>query len=130
MYGDKASKTILSNLSYKFFRKANDPDTAKYYVHFFEIIKQPTRSISKSSNWNFDARINKGEKDVSKIRADVFFRLKSGEFIAFSDGKDKRVRFERPEIIRKLPEPVLAHNDAEIRANFQRIHLEVRRLFT
>ena len=130
MYGDKASKAILSNLSYQFFGKANDPDTAKYYERFFEIIKQPTRSVSKSSNWNFDARITKGEKDVSKIRADVFFRLKSGEFIAFADGKDKRIRFERPEIIRKLPEPVLAQNDAEIRANFQRIHLEVRRLFT
>ena len=78
MYGDKASKAILSNLSYQFFGKANDPDTAKYYERFFEIIKQPTRSISKSSNWNFDARITKGEKDVSKIRADVFFRLKRG----------------------------------------------------
>lgn len=129
MYGEKASKAILSNLSYQFFGKANDPDTAKYYERFFEIIKQPTRSVSKSSNWNFDSRITKGEKDVSKIRADVFFRLKRGEFIAFADGKDKRVRFARPEIKRELPEPILAHNDAEIRANFQRIHLEVRRLF-
>jgi len=129
MYGDKASKAILSNLSYQFFGKANDPDTAKYYERFFEIIKQPTLSVSKSSNWNFDARITKGEKDVSKIRADVFFRLKSGEFIAFSDGKDKRVRFEKPDIKRELPEPFLAKDDPEIRANFQRIHLEVRRLF-
>ncbi|WP_449288671.1 type IV secretory system conjugative DNA transfer family protein [Maribacter chungangensis] len=129
MYGDKASKAILSNLSYQFFGKANDPDTAKYYERFFEIIKQPTRSISKSSNWNFDARITKGEKDVSKIRADVFFRLKRGEFIAFADGKDKRVKFERPDIKRELPKPVYAQNHPEIRANFQRIHLEVRRLF-
>lgn len=30
MYGDKASKAILANLSYQFFGKANDPDTAKY----------------------------------------------------------------------------------------------------
>lgn len=29
MYGDKASKAILSNLSYQFFGKVNDPDTAK-----------------------------------------------------------------------------------------------------
>ncbi|MGB5822394.1 MAG: type IV secretion system DNA-binding domain-containing protein [Saonia sp.] len=130
MYGDKASKAILSNLSYQFFGKANDPDTAKYYERFFEIIKQPTRSVSKSSNWNFDARITKGERDVSKIRADVFFRLKRGEFIAFADGKDKRVKFEKPEIKRALPRPVLAYNDAEMRANFQRIHLEVRRLFS
>ncbi|PKA99638.1 type IV secretory system conjugative DNA transfer VirD4/TraG family protein [Flavobacteriaceae bacterium MAR_2009_75] len=130
MYGDKASKAILSNLSYQFFGKANDPDTAKYYERFFEIIKQPTRSVSKSSNWNFDARITKGEKDVSKIRADVFFRLKRGEFIAFADGKDKRVKFEKPDIKRELPKPVFAQNHPEIRANFQRIHLEVRRLFS
>ena len=130
MYGDKASKAILSNLSYQFFGKANDPDTAKYYERFFEIIKQPTRSISKSSNWNFDARITKGEKDVSKIRANVFFRLKRGEFIAFADGKDKRVKFERPNIKREIPRPVYAQNHPEIRANFQRIHLEVRRLFS
>ena len=50
MYGDKASKAILSNLSYQFFGKVNDPDTAKYYERFFEIIKDPTKSISRSHN--------------------------------------------------------------------------------
>ena len=64
MYGDKASKAILSNLSYQFFGNANDPDTAKYYERFFEIVKKPTTSISKSSNWDFDSRITKGEKEV------------------------------------------------------------------
>src|SRR5690606_27644817 len=37
MYGPMASRAILSNLSYQFFGKANDPDTAKYYDQFFEI---------------------------------------------------------------------------------------------
>jgi len=129
MYGDKASKAILSNLSYQFFGKANDPDTAQYYERFFEIVKRQTKSVSKSSNWNFDARITKGEKEVSKIRSDVFFRLNRGEFISFADGKDKRVRFKKPDIQRVLPKPRYAYNDAEIRANYQRIHLQVRKLF-
>src|SRR5690606_26273824 len=55
LYGDKASKAILSNLSYQFFGKVNDPDTAKYYERFFEIIKTPTRSISKSSGMSFES---------------------------------------------------------------------------
>ena len=128
MYGDKASRAILSNLSYQFFGKANDPDTAKYYERFFEIVKRQTKSVSQSSNWNLDTRITKGEKEVSKIRSDVFFRLKRGEFISFADGKDKRVKFKKPEILRGLPKPAYTFDDAEIAANFQRIHLEVRKL--
>ncbi|WP_233164365.1 type IV secretory system conjugative DNA transfer family protein [Snuella sedimenti] len=130
MYGDKASRAILSNLSYQFFGKVNDPDTAKYYERFFEIVKKPTTTISKSQNsLNFDSRISTGEKEVSKIRSDVFFRLKEGEFISFADGKDRKVRFKMPSIIRELPPPRHRYNDAEIQANFERIHLEIRQLF-
>jgi len=96
---------------------------------FFEIVKRQTKSVSKSSNWNFDARVTKGEREVSKIRSDVFFRLKRGEFISFADGKDKRVKFKKPDIQRALPKPRYAYNDAEIHANYQRIHLQVRQLF-
>lgn len=130
MYGDKASRAILSNLSYQFFGKVNDPDTAKYYERFFEIVKKPTTTISKKQNsLDFDARISTGEKEVSKIRSDVFFRLKEGEFIAFADGNDRKVRFKMPNIVRELPPPIHRYNDAEIQANFERIHLEVRQLF-
>lgn len=130
MYGDKASRAILSNLSYQFFGKANDPDTAKYYERFFEIVKKPTKTVSKKQNsLDFDSRISTGEKEVSKIRSDVFFRLKEGEFISFADGKDRKVRFKMPRIKRELPPPVHRYNDAEIQANFERIHLEVRQLF-
>ncbi len=130
MYGDKASRAILSNLSYQFFGKANDPETAKYYERFFEIVKKPTTTISKSQNsLDFDSRISTGEKEVSKIRSDVFFGLKQGEFISFADGKDRRVKFEMPKITRDLPAPKHRYNDAEIQANFERVHLEVRQLF-
>ena len=128
MYGDKASRAILSNLSYQFFGKANDPDTARYYERFFEIVKRPTKSVSKGENTlNFDTRITKGEREVSKIRAEEFFRLKEGEFIAFADGKDKKVRFPRPNIITELPKPKFRIGDGAIKANFERIHLEVRK---
>lgn len=103
LYGDEASKAILSNLSYQFFGKINDPDTAKYYERFFEIIKTSTHSISRSSGLSFESRITKGEKEVSKRRADLFFRLRQGELIAFADGRDKRVRFTLQSILKKLP---------------------------
>ena len=129
LYGDKASRAILSNLSYQFFGKVNDPDTAKYYERFFEIVKKPTTSINKSHTLNFDTRITTGEREVAKIRADVFFRLKQGEFISFADGKERKIQFNAPTIVRRLPEPKKAYSQAEIQANFERIHLEIRQLF-
>ena len=128
MYGDKASRAILSNLSYQFFGKANDPDTARYYERFFELVKRPTKSVSKGENTlKFDTRITKGEREVSKIRAEEFFRLKEGEFIAFADGKDKKVRFPKPNIAKGLPQPNYLIGDGLIRENFERIHMDVRK---
>ncbi|WP_240751514.1 type IV secretory system conjugative DNA transfer family protein [Flagellimonas onchidii] len=129
MYGDKASKAILSNLSYQFFGKVNDPDTAKYYERFFELIKQPTKSISKSSGLSFESRITKGEKEVSKRRADIFFRLKQGEFITFADGKDKKVRFRLSKIKKELPEKREQFSQVELQSNFEKVYQEVRSLF-
>src|SRR5690606_21110071 len=129
LYGDKASKAILSNLSYQFFGKVNDPDTAKYYELFFEIIKKPTHSISKSSGLSFESRITKGEKEVSKRRADLFFRLRQGEFIAFADGKDKKVRFNLRPIQKEKPEMKNHYSETDLQMNFERVHREVRALF-
>ncbi len=129
MYGDKASKAILSNLSYQFFGKVNDPDTAKYYERFFELIKQPTKSISKSSGLSFESRITKGEKEVSKRRADIFFRLKQGEFVTFADGKDKKVQFKLQVIQKELPKKGLAFAETDLRSNYKKIHKEARLIF-
>ena len=128
LYGDKASKAILSNLSYQFFGKVNDPDTAKYYELFFEIIKKPTHSISKSSGLSFESRITKGEKEVSKRRADLFFRLRQGEFIAFADGKDRKVWFKRPVIHKTLPSPMDVF-PSDLEANYRKIHSETLSMF-
>lgn len=129
MYGDKASKAILSNLSYQFFGKVNDPDTAKYYERFFEIVKDPTTSISRGHNLDFDTRITTGEKEIPKIRADVFFRLKQGEFITYADGKDKKVQFQLLKIQKNLPKGVKEYSTADLEANFERIYKEVRSIF-
>ncbi len=129
MYGDKASKAILSNLSYQFFGKVNDPDTARYYERFFELIKQPTKSVSKSSGLSFESRITKGEKEVSKRRADIFFRLKQGEFITFADGKDKKVWFKLQKIEKYLPKKSRQFSESELQENFEKIYQEARSIF-
>lgn len=129
MYGDKASKAILSNLSYQFFGKVNDPDTAKYYERFFEIVKDPTTSVSRGYNLNFDTRVTTGEREVAKIRADVFFRLKQGEFITYADGKDKKVQFKLQKIIKELPEVTINYSSVDLRKNFHQIHEDVKSIF-
>jgi len=128
MYGEKASKAILSNLSYQFFGKVNDPDTARYYERFFELVKIPTRSVSKSSGLNLERRITEGEKEVSKRRAEVFFRLRQGEFVVFADGKDRKVRFSKPHIVRGLPKP-LEFTEEDLEQHYLKVHREVRSMF-
>ena len=128
MYGDKASRAILSNLSYQFFGKVNDPDTAKYYERFFEIVKKETTSVNRGYNLNFDTRVTTGEKEVSKIRADIFFRLKEGEFITYADGKDHQVHFDLQNIEKELPES-LGGKPEELQENFYRIYKEVESIF-
>ncbi|WP_026753009.1 type IV secretory system conjugative DNA transfer family protein [Sediminibacter sp. Hel_I_10] len=129
MYGDKASKAILSNLSYQFFGKVNDPDTAKYYERFFEIIKDPTKSVSRGHNLDFDTRVTTGEKEIPKIRADVFFRLKQGEFITYADGKDQKLQFRLQNIERELPMKLRKFSKVDLAANFERIYDEAKSIF-
>lgn len=128
LYGEKASKAILSNLSYQFFGKVNDPDTAKYYERFFEIVKKETTSINRGYSLDFDTRVTTGEKEVSKIRAEVFFRLKEGEFVTYADGKDLKIQFSQNEVERDLP-PHSCFSIDELTENFERIISEVRSIF-
>ncbi|APY10481.1 mobilization protein [Seonamhaeicola sp. S2-3] len=130
MYGDKASRAILSNLSYQFFGKVNDPDTAKYYERFFEIIKDPTKSVSRGHNLDFDTRVTTGEKEIPKVRADVFFRLKQGEFITYADGRDKKVQFKLTRIQRELPKGERPYSSTDLQTNFDRIYDEARSIFS
>jgi len=129
LYGDKASKAILSNLSYQFFGKVNDPDTAKYYERFFEIIKNPTRSISKGTGLSWDARITKGEKEIPKRRAEIFFKLKQGEFIAFADGKDKNIKFKLQNILKESQKQKVEFSNVDLKINFESTYIEVQSNF-
>lgn len=129
LYGDKASKAILSNLSYQFFGKVNDPDTAKYYERFFEFIKMKTTSINRGFNLNFDTRVTKGEKEVSKRRAAIFFRLQQGEFVAFADGKDKKIQFKLQKIEKETPPKKRQYSKKDLQLNFERIFRESTALF-
>jgi type IV secretory pathway TraG/TraD family ATPase VirD4 len=126
LYGPNMSKAILSNLSYQFFGKVNDPDTAKYYERFFEIVRKETTSVNRGHNLNFDTRITTSEKEVSKRRADMFFRLKQGEFVAFADGKDKKLQLKLQNIEKEVPTKAHYFSQEDLRMNFQRIYREVR----
>ncbi|MGL5919434.1 MAG: type IV secretory system conjugative DNA transfer family protein [Bacteroidales bacterium] len=116
-------KEILTNLSTQFMGKVNDADTAKYYEQFFEIIENDTRSVSKSASFldMASARITTSKKERAKVRANEFQRLKQGEFIMFSDGRDDRFRFfyepgekALPPKLREVPEEVLEDNYRDI----------------
>lgn len=126
MYGDKASKAILSNLSYQFFGKVNDPDTARYYERFFEIIKDETKTVMRGTGLDFDTKISTGEKEIYKVRANTFFGLKQGEFVTYADGKDEKVYFQHQKIQRQLPEEGQFYSEEEINANYIKIYREVR----
>ncbi len=125
LYGEKASKAILSNLSYQFFGKVNDPDTAKYYERFFEIVKNPTRSVSKGTGLSWDARVTRGEKEVPKRRAEIFFKLKQGEFIAFADGKDRKVKFRLNYIKRTMPNKGKQYSIVDMRIQYEKNYKEM-----
>jgi len=129
LYGDKTSRAILSNLSYQFFGKVNDPDTAKYYERFFEIVKGETTSVNRGYSLDFDTRITTGEREIPKIRADVFFRLKQGEFITYADGVDKKVHFKLSKIQRGLPKVPEGFSEDDMEKNLDSIYNDVMEIF-
>lgn len=97
---------------------------------FFELVKMETTSVNKGFNLNFDTRITKGEKEVSKRRADVFFRLRQGEFIAFADGRDKKIQFKLQSIHKETPKSINSFSENELQINFKRIYRESKTNFS
>ena len=73
--------------------------------------------------------VTTGEKEIPKIRADVFFRLKQGEFITYADGRDKKVQFKLADIQRELPNETKQFSKADLGANFERVYEEARSIF-
>ena len=128
LYGEKASRAILSNLSYQFFGKVNDPDTAKYYERFFEMVQKENISVSQSENLNFDTRVTRSKKEVAKLRSDLFFKLVPGEFVTFADGVDQKVQFRYHPIRKFLPSGFTGFSEEEIAANFNKIYEDIKEI--
>lgn len=59
---------------------------------------------------------------MSKRRADIFFRLKQGEFIAFADGVDKRVRFRLQKITKQRQSLKITYSKHQLEINYKKIH--------
>lgn len=93
-------KEILSNLSIQIFGKANDPETAKFYEQYTELIEVDARSISKDQEGIFGTQkgVNLSKKEVRKIRQNDFMKLKEGEFVVISNGESQQMRFSYPDI--------------------------------
>ena len=99
-----------------------------------DVLMEFKRDISNSKiivahNLDFDTRITTGEKEIPKIRADVFFRLKQGEFITYADGKDKKVQFKLAKIEREIPKETKQYSLSDLEANFEQIYKEAKSIF-
>jgi type IV secretory pathway TraG/TraD family ATPase VirD4 len=120
-------KEIFSNLSTIFMGKVNDPDTAKYYQNYFELIKEKQVSVSKGKGDIFSSpdkggtRVTTSTKDKNKVLAHEFFKLRAGEFVKFSAGEDVKFRFyyEAPE--KEIPLPVREVTPTMLDQNYESI---------
>lgn len=125
-------KEIFSNLSTIFMGKVNDPDTAKYYQNYFELIKEKQVSVSKGKGDIFSSpdkggtRVTTSTKDKNKVLAHEFFKLRAGEFVKFSAGEDVKFRFyyEAPE--KEIPLPVREVTPTMLDQNYERILNEAK----
>lgn len=103
-YGRDKFREITANLSTQFFGKANDPDTAKFYESYFELVEKDQTSISrKGSGSLFESTTGTtiSKKEVAKVRANEFTKLKAGHFAFLSDGTNEMVKFNRLPIVRE-----------------------------
>ncbi|MFK7102222.1 type IV secretory system conjugative DNA transfer family protein [Flavobacterium oreochromis] len=131
-YGRDNFKEITSNLSTQFFGKANDPDTAKFYEGYFEFVKEKTKSISKKgSGTDFFSTTNStniGEREVAKVRANEFLKLKVGNFAFLSDGKSEIINFKKQNIKRLELDSSKNLTDEMYISNFYKIIEDVESL--
>lgn len=127
-------KDILANLSTQFMGKVNDPDTAKYYEKYFEIVQETRISKSYSQadflNTRDDAgRITKSTQDKSKRKAHEFFQLQQGQFIMYSEGVDDCFTFHYEEPVKELPPMCRNITKIELEDYFNNILDEARNFF-
>lgn len=99
-YTKDGFKAIITNLSTQFFGKANDPDTANYYEGYFEKKMEKTKSTTRKGVGDIlssgESSTTTGQREVAKVRANEFMKLKVGEFAFLSDGKSEILKFRKP----------------------------------
>ncbi|MEE1978023.1 hypothetical protein V1I91_18240 [Maribacter cobaltidurans] len=69
------------------------------------------------------------EKEIPKIRAEVFFRSKQVQFINYADGMDEKEQFLLQKIHREIPERSKQFSVSDLEDNFERVHEEVKSIF-
>jgi hypothetical protein len=124
VYNEITLKAIMANLSSRLMGKVNDPDTAKYYERFFEMVKEESKSINRSTSifGAGDTRVSVGERDRVKHRAYEFFRLRPGRFFVFDDkGNDNLVQFKEIECHPVPSQPIYNYSKEELQKNFDQI---------
>lgn len=129
-YGDAVTRAILSNLSYQFIGKTNDPESVKHYKQIVEEIEKKNYSKSYGDGLmaKGESRTTESYRETSKYKNQDFFGLKTGEFIVLSDGKDHKVKlkltpFER--VTLKVKHHVTSH---DLERNFNDILLQSKSL--
>lgn len=131
-YGRDGIKEITSNLSTQFFGKTNDGETSKYYESFFgtKNIKTFSKSFKGGGGGMFGSisGSTEGEREISEVRAIEFFKLKSGQFAFFADGKGEIIQFQRNKIVReKIDEGKISTTD-KYKLNYENIIRDVQQI--
>ena len=124
VYNEITLKAIMANLSSRLMGKVNDPDTAKYYERFFEMVKEESKSINRSTSifGAGDTRVSVGERDRVKHRAYEFFRLQPGRFFVFDDkGNDNLVQFKEIKCHPVPSQPKYDYSKGDLQKNFDQI---------
>lgn len=107
-YKETTMKALIANLSSRILGKVNDPDTARFYERYFELVDEEHRSTTRregilSTGGNASVTISSRER--AKHRAQEFHKLRPGElFFLDEKGVSKKVRvvLEKKEKVPKL----------------------------
>ncbi|WP_020531891.1 type IV secretory system conjugative DNA transfer family protein [Flexithrix dorotheae] len=130
-YDENRFKAIMANLSATMVGKSNDPDTAKYYERFFEIVEEQQVSFSKATSAfsSSEARMNTSVKEKPKHRAYEFRQMKPGEFFMFdSNGFSHKSMFRMLDCTPIKAKEIYDTSQTELWSQFDQILATAKRL--
>lgn len=95
-YQEVTMKALIANLSAKILGKVNDPDTARFYEQYFELIDTPQKSVTRQNGMlatTGKASVTTSSREKAKHRAQEFFTLSPGELFFINEkGASKKVK--------------------------------------